>query len=103
VPSVLIFPPPRKAAVPAEVGALYSPAAFLMFAVGNPLSFAQLISAYPIAPTFPLTPAATNADPDAPWKLKNVEMLLGVELANVPLAVFGQSLSFAPAFAPFRN
>ena len=30
-------------------------------------------------------------------------MLFGVELAKVPLAVFGHSLSFAPALAPFRN
>jgi hypothetical protein len=54
-------------------------------------------------PTLPFTPAATNAEPDAPWKLKKVEMLFGVELAKVPLAVFGHNLSFVPALAPFRN
>ena len=80
-----------------------SPAAFLIFATANLLSVAQLSSPYPIPPTFPLTPAATNAEPLAPWKLKKVEMLFGVELENVPLAVFGHNLSLAPAFAPFRN
>jgi len=51
----------------------------------------------------PLTPAATKAEPDAPWKLNNPFKPLGVEFAKVPLAVFGQTPEFAPAFAPCRN
>ena len=30
-------------------------------------------------------------------------MLFGVELANVPLAVFGQTPAFFPALAPCKN
>jgi len=34
-------------------------------------------------PTVLATPAAFAADPEAPWKLKNVEMLFGVAFENV--------------------
>jgi len=51
----------------------------------------------------PLTPAATKAEPDAPWKLNEFAILLGVELAKVPLAVFGQTPGFFTAFAPCKN
>ena len=68
------------------------------------LSVAKLNSLYVIDPTLPAVPAAIAAEPEAPWKLKNVEMLLGVPLANVVFCDFGQiRVSGFVAFAPFRK
>ena len=44
LPLAAIVPPPRKAEVPAAVGAINSPAAFSILATANLLSVAQLTS-----------------------------------------------------------
>jgi DNA topoisomerase-3 len=94
VPFELSVAEPKNAEVPALDGAIASPAGFMIEADGSLLSVAQLNSPYPIAPTFFATPAATAADPDAPWKLKKPESGLGVVFAKVPDALFGQIVEF---------